>query len=75
MSAATSALLFVATKVSNYKVFTNGGYQEPIVFWNDGGDISASTMASRSYATFLDKEGQTCGLGQYIQYCRGQYWF
>jgi hypothetical protein len=47
---------FVATKVSNYKVFTNGGYQEPIVFWNDGGDISASTMASRSYATFLDKE-------------------
>ncbi len=45
----------VASKYTDDKVFTAGDYQNPVIFFNDGGDPS-STIKSVSYSQFTDQD-------------------
>lgn len=48
---------FVISKKSNTKVFTAGDFHNPIVFWDDKGDIKNLNPTVRSYTELYDQDG------------------
>lgn len=42
---------------NNVKVYTSGGDNKPIVFWDEKGNIKNTTPVSRSYTQFYDQDG------------------
>lgn len=53
--ACTKRATALASKYTDDKIFNNGDYQNPIVFFNDGGDPT-STIKSASYSQFTDQD-------------------
>lgn len=47
---------FVISKKNDIKIFTDGNYNRPIIFWK--GDINTSNPISRTYSSFTDQDGQ-----------------
>ena len=56
----TKTALFLSTHNSNYdiKIFNDGDYQRPIVFWNSNGEISSSRPQQRIHDRLIDQDGQ-----------------
>jgi hypothetical protein len=50
---------FLACQKSNVEVYANGSYEQPVVFWNDGGNVASSGFTSRSYTSFLDQDDKS----------------
>ena len=55
----TQRASFLSTRYSNYdiKIFTDGGFEKPIVFWNSAGEISLHPQTA-SFNKVLDQDGQ-----------------
>jgi hypothetical protein len=47
---------FYITKKDDIKMFYLGGYNNPIVLFNDGGDPAASNISMESYSTLTDQD-------------------
>ena len=56
----TQQASFLSTRYSNYdiKIFTDGDFEMPIVFWNSAGDPSLLNPERVSYTKLLDQDGQ-----------------
>ena len=56
----TQRASFLSTRNSNYdiKIFTDGDYQEPLVFWNCGGEI-ATHYQPKIFNRLTDQDGQS----------------
>ena len=50
---------FLSTRYSNYdiKIFSDGGFENPIVFWNSNGEISLHPQRA-TFNRLLDQDGQ-----------------
>ena len=56
----TKTAIFLSTHNSSYdiKIFNDGDYQRPIVFWNSNGDVSSSRPQQVIYDRLIDQDGQ-----------------
>lgn len=51
--------IFVISKKSDIKLYSSGGYQKQVVFWDSKGDATNLNPDSRSYTQFKDYEDKT----------------
>lgn len=56
----TKTAIFISTHNSNYdiKIFNDGDYQRPIIFWNSNGEVSSSRPQQEIYDRLIDQDGQ-----------------
>ena len=47
---------FVISKKNDIKIYTDGNYNRPVIFWK--GDINTSEPISRTYSSFTDQDGK-----------------
>ena len=52
--------IVMSTRNSNYdiKIFTDGDFEMPIVFWNNNGELTSSRPQQVQYAQLTDQDGQ-----------------